>query len=83
MSFQALLVTKDDAGKTSASIKQLDVEQLPEGDVIVAVAGQGCSTVEALQDRVSSGPAGHPRCRSSRTGSSPTISPNPPALCGR
>jgi len=37
MSFNALLVEKNDEGKTSASVKQIDVNQLPEGNVTVAV----------------------------------------------
>lgn len=37
MSFKALLVEKDDAGKTSASVKDLDEASLPDGDVTVAV----------------------------------------------
>lgn len=37
MSFQALLVDKDDDGKTSASIQQLDESRLPEGDVTINV----------------------------------------------
>lgn len=37
MSFQALVVTRDDAGETHAAVQQLDESQLPEGDVLVAV----------------------------------------------
>lgn len=37
MSFQALLVEKDDDGKTSASVQQIDESRLPEGDVTVDV----------------------------------------------
>ncbi len=37
MSFNALVVNKDEEGKTSAAIQQLDLDQLPEGDVTVAV----------------------------------------------
>lgn len=37
MSFNALLVTKDDDGKTHASVTQITEDQLPEGDVTVAV----------------------------------------------
>jgi acrylyl-CoA reductase (NADPH) len=37
MSFNALLVEKNEEGKTSASVKVLDESQLPEGDVTVAV----------------------------------------------
>lgn len=37
MSFKALLVKKDDEGKTTAAVQQLDEAQLPDGDVTVAV----------------------------------------------
>ncbi len=37
MNFQALLVEKNDDGKTSASIQQLDDSRLPEGDVTINV----------------------------------------------
>ena len=37
MSFQALLVEKNDDGKTSASVQQLDESRLPEGDVTIDV----------------------------------------------
>ena len=37
MSFNALLVSKDDEGKTSASVESLEESQLPDGDVTVAV----------------------------------------------
>ena len=37
MSFNALLVRKDDDGKTSAAIEQINLEDLPEGNVVVAV----------------------------------------------
>ena len=37
MSFNALVVTKDDTGQTSASIQQLDDSALPQGDVLVDV----------------------------------------------
>ncbi len=37
MSFKALLVEKDDEGKTTAAVQQLDEAQLPDGDVTVAV----------------------------------------------
>ena len=37
MSFKALLVEKDDDGKTSASVKTLDESQLPDGNVMVDV----------------------------------------------
>jgi len=35
--FNALLVTKDDEGKTSASVTEISEDQLPDGDVTVAV----------------------------------------------
>lgn len=37
MTFKALLVEKNDEGKTSASVQELDESRLPEGDVTVAV----------------------------------------------
>ena len=37
MSFAALLVNKDEEGKTSASVTQLEDSQLPDGEVTVAV----------------------------------------------
>jgi acrylyl-CoA reductase (NADPH) len=37
MSFSALVVEKDDEGKTSASVQQLDESRLPDGNVTVAV----------------------------------------------
>lgn len=37
MSFNALVVEKDDKGKTTASIQQLDDAKLPDGDVTVSV----------------------------------------------
>ncbi|TQV80918.1 acryloyl-CoA reductase [Denitrobaculum tricleocarpae] len=37
MSFKALLVEKDEEGKTTAAVQQLDEAQLPEGDVTIAV----------------------------------------------
>ena len=37
MSFKALLVEKDDDGKTSASVQTLDDSQLPDGNVMVDV----------------------------------------------
>lgn len=37
MSFNALLVEKNDEGKTSAAVQKLEDNQLPEGDVTVAV----------------------------------------------
>jgi acrylyl-CoA reductase (NADPH) len=37
MSFRALLVEKDDEGKTSASVETLEDDRLPEGEVTVAV----------------------------------------------
>lgn len=38
MSFKALLVTKDEDGKTAASVTELTEDRLPEGEVTVAVA---------------------------------------------
>ncbi|MDR6264577.1 acryloyl-CoA reductase [Roseobacter sp. N2S] len=35
--FNALIVEKDDEGKTSASVQQIDLDRLPEGNVTVAV----------------------------------------------
>lgn len=37
MSFNALVVEKDDDGKTSAAVQEIDESRLPEGDVLVAV----------------------------------------------
>ena len=54
MGFNALVVEKDDAGKTHASVQQLDVEQLPEGNVTVAVE---YSTVN-YKDGLCIGPGG-------------------------
>lgn len=54
MSFQALLVERDDEGKTTASIQQLNEDQLPEGDVLVAVE---YSTVN-YKDGLCIGPGG-------------------------
>jgi len=54
MSFNALLVEKDDNGKTSASVTALEEQQLPEGDVTVAVE---YSTVN-YKDGLCIGPGG-------------------------
>lgn len=54
MSFQALLVERDEDGKTSASIQQLEESQLPEGDVLVSVE---YSTVN-YKDGLCIGPGG-------------------------
>ena len=35
--FDALVVNKDEAGKTSAQVTQIDESDLPEGEVTVAV----------------------------------------------
>ena len=35
--FKALLLTQDDAGKTTAEVRQLTNNDLPAGDVLVAV----------------------------------------------
>ena len=37
MSFSAVVVRKNEEGKTSAGVEQLDVDQLPDGDVTIAV----------------------------------------------
>lgn len=52
--FNALLVEKDDDGKTSASVQQVSPDQLPEGDVTVAV---DYSTVN-YKDGLCIGPGG-------------------------
>jgi len=54
MTFSALVVTKDDEGKTSASVQSLEDSQLPEGDVTVAVE---YSTVN-YKDGLCIGPGG-------------------------
>ncbi len=54
MSFNALLVEKDEDGKTSASVQQLDDSRLPDGDVTVAVE---YSTVN-YKDGLCIGPGG-------------------------
>lgn len=54
MTFKALLVEKDEAGKTHASIQQLTTDQLPEGNVTVAV---DYSTVN-YKDGLCIGPGG-------------------------
>jgi len=54
MTFNALLVEKNDEGKTSASIQQLELDQLPSGDVTVAVE---YSTVN-YKDGLCIGPGG-------------------------
>ena len=54
MTFNALVVDKDEDGKTSASVKQLSDEQLPEGNVTVAVE---YSTVN-YKDGLCIGPGG-------------------------
>ena len=54
MSFKALLVEKDDEGKTTASVQQLEESQLPDGDVLVAV---DYSTVN-YKDGLCVGPGG-------------------------
>lgn len=54
MSFSALVVEKDDEGKTSASVQELDESRLPEGDVTVAV---DYSTVN-YKDGLCIGPGG-------------------------
>ncbi|SIT77803.1 acrylyl-CoA reductase (NADPH) [Yoonia rosea] len=52
--FKALMVEKDAEGKTSASVQELSLEQLPEGDVTVAVE---YSTVN-YKDGLCIGPGG-------------------------
>ena len=52
--FNALMVEKDDEGKTSASVQQIDLDRLPEGDVTVAVE---YSTVN-YKDGLCIGPGG-------------------------
>jgi len=37
MAFNAMMVRKDDEGKTSAQVEQLEIDQLPDGDVTIAV----------------------------------------------
>ncbi|MEX3015224.1 acrylyl-CoA reductase (NADPH) [Gymnodinialimonas hymeniacidonis] len=54
MSFNALVVEKNDEGKTSASVTQITEDQLPEGDVTVAVE---YSTVN-YKDGLCIGPGG-------------------------
>lgn len=54
MSFNALIVNKNDEGKTSASVEQISVDQLPEGNVTVAVE---YSTVN-YKDGLCIGPGG-------------------------
>lgn len=54
MTFNALVVTKNDDGKTQASVQAIDVEQLPDGDVVVAV---DYSTVN-YKDGLCMGPGG-------------------------
>ncbi len=52
--FKALMVEKDEEGKTSASVQELSLEQLPDGDVTVAVE---YSTVN-YKDGLCIGPGG-------------------------
>jgi acrylyl-CoA reductase (NADPH) len=52
--FKALMVEKDEEGKTSASVQELSLDQLPEGDVTVAVE---YSTVN-YKDGLCIGPGG-------------------------
>lgn len=54
MSFNALLVEKDDDGKTSASVQSIDESRLPEGDVTIDVE---YSTVN-YKDGLCIGPGG-------------------------
>ena len=52
--FNALVVEKNDEGKTSAAVQQIGEDQLPEGDVTVAVE---YSTVN-YKDGLCIGPGG-------------------------
>lgn len=54
MSFKALLVRKDEEGKTSAALEDLTLDDLPEGEVVVAVE---YSTVN-YKDGLCIGPGG-------------------------
>lgn len=54
MGFNALVVNKDDEGKASAAVEELTLDQLPEGDVTVAVE---YSTVN-YKDGLCIGPGG-------------------------
>jgi acrylyl-CoA reductase (NADPH) len=54
MGFNAILVEKDDEGKTSASVQSINVEDLPEGNVTIAVE---YSTVN-YKDGLCVGPGG-------------------------
>ncbi len=54
MSFNALIVEKDEDGKTSAAVQQIEESRLPEGDVTVAVE---YSTVN-YKDGLCIGPGG-------------------------
>ena len=52
--FNALVVEKDDEGKTNASVQRINVDRLPAGDVTVAVE---YSTVN-YKDGLCIGPGG-------------------------
>ena len=52
--FKALVINKDDEGKTHASVEELSLNQLPEGDVVVSVE---YSTVN-YKDGLCIGPGG-------------------------
>ncbi|MBU0780630.1 MAG: oxidoreductase, partial [Alphaproteobacteria bacterium] len=52
--FNAMIVEKDDAGQTSASVQQIDLDRLPAGEVTVAV---DYSTVN-YKDGLCLGPGG-------------------------
>ncbi len=54
MGFNALVVEKDDAGKTQATVQELNMDQLPDGNVTVAV---DYSTVN-YKDGLCIGPGG-------------------------
>jgi len=52
--FNALVVNKNDEGKTSAAVQQISLDDLPDGDVVVAV---DYSTVN-YKDGLCIGPGG-------------------------
>ncbi len=79
MSFKALLVEKDDEGKTSASVQTLEDSQLPEGDVTVAVE---YSTVN-YKDGLCVGPGGGLGLGRAHAGQAPGHLPVLRAQCHR
>ena len=73
MAFNALMVRKDEDGKTSAAVEQIETDALPAGEVLVAVeystvnykdgalhraGGRACAHVSPC--------AGHRLCRNRR-----------------